>query len=54
MPDAFECPVVIGDQGGKRTPDTRISNPLVGMLTGACRLPPAFSVPQMHWRFGVS
>jgi hypothetical protein len=30
MPDAFECPVVISDQGGNRTPDTRISNPLAG------------------------
>ena len=28
MPAAFECPVVIGDQGGNRTPDTRITNPL--------------------------
>ena len=27
MPAAFECPVVIGDQGGNRTPDTRIPNP---------------------------
>jgi len=25
-------PVVIGDQGGNRTPDTRIPNPLVGSV----------------------
>jgi hypothetical protein len=34
MPAAFECLVVIGGQGGKRTPDTRITNPFVGVLTG--------------------